>query len=470
MQDDFFIVDDEVETKEVNVKQEKCPKCGATDISLNSSTGKLRCNFCRHEFDASKYEGKNIRNVEGFHASAGAQDIDENFDNVITIKCSSCGAEVVMDTSEVTNARCHWCRNHLSVTNQIPNGSVPDMVLPFKITKDEAKQLIDRFVYERRFFALPIFKKEYTSENIMGIYFPYMVLDAKGHAHFSGEGEHTIRKYSVKTGKNSSSTRYDISEHYVERDFDFIIENLTMESNLDRLDGSNSNVTNNIINSIMPFDVENSISWNANYLRGYTSEKRNINVEELRPLGITQVKDVARYAAYEHSKYYDRGIRWDVQDIDVEGESWKTAYFPVWLYSYYEKKNGKDKLHYVAVNARTKETMGSVPLNYAKLLFCSFLLEVLGIYGIMEVQEDISILFLIPGIALYISMVKKYRNKQARHKHEAETEKKVLFPNSIDKYIRRRNCVSNSKMHGANSGDVQGINNDGSFTDSIRRR
>lgn len=31
--------------------QNKCPKCGATEISLNVSTGKLRCNFCRHEFE-----------------------------------------------------------------------------------------------------------------------------------------------------------------------------------------------------------------------------------------------------------------------------------------------------------------------------------------------------------------------------------------------------------------------------------
>ena len=29
--------------------QEKCPKCGSTDISMNKNTGKLRCNFCRHE-------------------------------------------------------------------------------------------------------------------------------------------------------------------------------------------------------------------------------------------------------------------------------------------------------------------------------------------------------------------------------------------------------------------------------------
>lgn len=31
--------------------QIKCPKCGSTDIQTNTKTGKLRCNFCRHEFE-----------------------------------------------------------------------------------------------------------------------------------------------------------------------------------------------------------------------------------------------------------------------------------------------------------------------------------------------------------------------------------------------------------------------------------
>ena len=56
----------------------------------------------------------------------------------------------------------------------------------------------------------------------------------------------------------------------------------------------------------------------------------------------------------------------------MRGERWVSAYLPVWLYSYYEKKpNGKSFLHYVAVNARTGETMGSVPLNQRKLLLVS---------------------------------------------------------------------------------------------------
>ena len=148
--------------------QNKCPKCGATDISLNTKTGKLRCNYCRHEFEPEKVEGleTDIDNLIGEIVGSGTQDIQKDFDNMMTFKCSSCGAEVVIDTSEATQARCHWCRNTLSVNQQIPNGSVPDVVLPFKLSKNEAKIEIEKFVGKRKFFAHPKFREEFTTENI----------------------------------------------------------------------------------------------------------------------------------------------------------------------------------------------------------------------------------------------------------------------------------------------------------------
>ena len=100
--------------------QTKCPKCGATDISLNVKDGKLRCNFCRHEFEPTKMEGeKDLSKLEGQFVGSGAQDIIADTKDMITLKCTSCGAEVVVDTASSTQARCHWCRNTLSINQQI---------------------------------------------------------------------------------------------------------------------------------------------------------------------------------------------------------------------------------------------------------------------------------------------------------------------------------------------------------------
>lgn len=126
----------------------RCPKCGATDILLNPKTGKLRCSYCRHEFDPEKITGmeEDIKNLTGEIMGSGAQNIIADTNSVLTFKCTSCGAEIVVDTSEASHARCHWCRNILSVNQQIPNGTIPDVVLPFKLTKDQAKACIEKFV------------------------------------------------------------------------------------------------------------------------------------------------------------------------------------------------------------------------------------------------------------------------------------------------------------------------------------
>lgn len=41
---------------------------------------------------------------------------------------------------------------------------------------------------------------------------------------------------------------------------------------------------------------------------------------------------------------------------------------PVWLYSYQQPGGRTGMLHYIAVNGRTGETMGSVPVQQWKLL------------------------------------------------------------------------------------------------------
>lgn len=457
--------------------QNKCPKCGATDISVNAKTGKLRCNFCRHEFEPEKIEGMetDISKLQGEVMGSGTQDIIADTKDVMTFKCSSCGAEVVIDTSESTQARCHWCRNTLSVNQQIPNGAIPDVVLPFNLTKDEAKEQIEKFVGKRKFFAHPKFRQEFTTNNIMGVYFPYMVVDVNSHAHFSGQGEHEVRRYTRGSGENRR-TYYDADLYDVERDFDLTIDGLTVESSSDKLK-NDKHKTNNIINSIMPFDVENSVKYNANYLKGYTSEKRDTNVDQLRDLVDAQSKDIARFAANDTLEKYDRGVHWDVQDLDVKGKQWKTAYLPVWLYSYQQKKGENNSLlHYVAVNARTKETMGSVPVHMPKLLGLSALIELLGLLLVIFMDFKWKYIFLIFGVLFFIINYSKYRNTGARHYHEKETKRSMSNVKTVDNFVKHRTGLSNSTMNGANNKSVsnrKGIGNNiannviNNFSDNI---
>lgn len=440
--------------------QNKCPKCGATDISLNSKTGKLRCNFCRHQFEPEKLETmeKDISKLEGEVLGSGATDIIADVKDILTFKCSSCGAEVVIDTSSQASARCHWCRNTLSVNQQIPNGAIPDTVLPFKVSKADAKKEIENFVGKRKFYAHPEFRKEFTTDNIMGVYLPYMIVDANTHISLTGQGEHEVNRYTEKIG-DRTITYYDADLYDVERDFDLTIEGLTIESSKDKLDTNSSNRTNNIINSIMPFDTENCVKWDANYIKGYTSEKRDTNVDDLKGIVEAQSKDIARFAANETLEDYDRGVRWDNENLKLKGQQWKAAYLPIWLYSYQEEKKDKKLLHYVAVNARTKKTMGSVPIHMPKLLLVSFFVELAGLIAMLFTYSDDNNwpwLFLLSGVLYFLIIYGKYRNSGARHNHEKDTKTNMSNLVKSDKLVRREKRLSNSRMEGANNTMVNG--------------
>ncbi len=94
---------------------------------------------------------------------------------------------------------------------------------------------------------------------------------------------------------------------------------------------------------------------------------------------LAQTQDIARHQAIPSLEFYDRGVRWDHENVTVAGQRWVSAYLPVWLYSYHQVKgNGRSQLHYVAVNARTGETMGSVPINQRRLVAASAVAQVVG--------------------------------------------------------------------------------------------
>ena len=169
-----------------------------------------------------------------------------------------------------------------------------------------------------------------------------------------------------------------------------------------------------------------------------------------------QTKDIARFSCNETLEYYDRGVYWKEENLDIKGEQWQSAYLPVWLYSYQQVKKNKKILHYVAVNARTKETMGSVPIDFPKLIMVSSFVELIGFLMLLFIDFEYDFIFLSFGIIYFFVMYSRYRNKNARHKYEAETKSKMTNLISIDNFIKHEKGLTNSKMYEANNTDITG--------------
>ena len=349
-----------------------CPKCSATDVRHKPGTDLLICEFCRHEWRGERVEerfgfGEGHDQLAGTIIASGARDIAADEAVLRTFKCTGCGAEVTINTESAMTARCHWCRHVLGVNEQVANGAVPDAVLPFHIKKDDAVARIRQFVDKRRFFALKEFKEEFTPENVLPVFLPYMIIDSKASADIAGEGEIETRRYTRGTG-NDKKTYYDADVYQVERHVDFTVDDLALESSRERGNLDTRHNTNNIINTIQPFDTKNAVKWNASYLRDCSSEKRDLNVTNLQPRLVDQLLSIARAQVESSVGRYGRGVRWEREGIEVHGTRWVSMYLPVWLYSYKEPGGSDGMLHYIAVNGRTGETMGSVPVQHWKLM------------------------------------------------------------------------------------------------------
>lgn len=344
-----------------------CVSCGASEVTYNSAKGMFKCAFCRHEWAEVKLDelmglSHGIGELQGTTVSSAAIDISSD-ETLVTMKCTGCGAEVVVNTDNTLQARCHWCKHTLSINNRIENGAVPDGILPFTITKQQAMEAISGFAGKRKSFQHPEFTRSFKPENVMGVYMPYMTVDGNISARLDGVGE-TLTK-AIRRDKRP--TIYHAKQFQVMRSMDLHIDDLIVETSSDKVDIHSDTSTNNIINAVLPFDVKNIARFDANFLgTEYTSERRDMDVKHAESYAVGHFMTIARGAAQSSVSKYDRGVRWDSEQVSVKGSRWTAVLLPVWLYGFVETKKGKQITHYLAVNGRTGYVMGSVPINTKK--------------------------------------------------------------------------------------------------------
>lgn len=345
----------------------KCPQCGGSDVAFVASRVALVCRFCRYEWEPTSLDAEmglseGIGDLKGTITSTAAADIEDDA-ALVTLKCAGCGAEVVIDTTHNLKARCHWCKNVLSLNNRIANGAVPDGILPFTITKEQAMVSIQAFADQRKRFASPAFAESFRPENVMGVYLPYMTVDGNIETRFDGQGEILISSRRI----NDNQTEYTANVYAVGVDMELEVDDLVVETASSKANVNSEVSTNNIINALLPYDVKNMVRFNANYLgEEFTSERRDLDVEEVEKYAAQHFLTIARNASAPAVRKYTRGVRWEAEKLHVHGSRWTAVLLPVWLYGFVETRRGRQITHYIAVNGRNGYTMGSVPINWAK--------------------------------------------------------------------------------------------------------
>ncbi len=338
----------------------RCVSCGSSDVSFDGSW--LVCAYCHHRWNTAVLADElrldeGIENLVGTAVLTGAKNIDTS--SLVTVECSGCGATVTINSENTLQVTCHWCRQVLSLDHPIDNGAIPDAILPFTTTREEALGKMADYLGNRAAYASPGFMRDFETPTIQAVYLPYLVVDGVVTVRLDGRA---LTKVNVDQKTFSPSKGYFIQRFNVMREVDLVVNDLAIEARSTRTRNFEAVSTTNIINAIQPFDVGEAVRFDASYIgEGIVFERRDMEVSAAMGFAADHFTTIAR-SDVDPSLVEYSGVCWEAEQTEIKGTRWVSMLLPVWIYAFKETTWTGRMMHYIAVNGRTGETEGSIPV------------------------------------------------------------------------------------------------------------
>lgn len=174
------------------VTEFKCPACTAP-LRYAQDTGRLECDYCGSSYTVEEAEAfseeKQKQAEEAFQkeaeaakADAGQWDAPEaqgdwgaDAAHLKTYHCPSCGAELICDEATAATS-CPYCGNNTIIPGQFTGALKPDLVIPFKVGREEALSTL-RAHYKGKRLLPKRFSDENHIQEIKGVYVPFWLFD-----------------------------------------------------------------------------------------------------------------------------------------------------------------------------------------------------------------------------------------------------------------------------------------------------
>ena len=391
-------------------------------------------------------------------------------------KCSRCYAKII-DPIDDSRHSCPWCGSSLAALNEGGSGvdelnnKMPERILDFTITRDEAVEKIKSIV------DLGLSNKAKASLVERGpepVYLPAIMADVTAHAVAEGKGENAM--------KEGDESHYDVEKYEIKREFDVEIRGLPVKPACGKLNKKTKISLNRIINNISPYDVENAKPFSTEAFGEAFVHYYDASIKATDADIKSRCEDIVRKRANESAlPKYNCGICWEKQSVNVLESKQYSIYVPVWLFCY---RGYYDELRFVAVNGRTGEVVGSVKRNEDKnnsssvsdelkraiiilvamyAVPCTAMLLIRSFGGLFRAFGHIIVIFSLPAIYIAAAIYGRKSRKNADEKYrdkinagdidsdddiEAESEVKGLL--STDKVVDKSRSVGIRDISGRN--------------------
>ena len=320
----------------------KCLGCGA-GLLFDAEKQTFACEFCLSEFTE-----------EELKASERQDDPKDYKSEVDEYICSSCGAEVVADKNTAATF-CYYCHNPVVLKGNVSGEFKPTKIIPFKLSKEEAKAEFLRYASKKKFIPRDYFTPQHF-DKISGVYYPFWVVDADTDSSMNARGK-IIRSWRAGDYRYTETSTYDVSRR----------------GRIHFEDVSSSAISGEdkaMLEGILPYPIEEYKDFSMPYLQGFLAKKRDLKREDLYTDVKGKMNGYATEVLRQTVGHYDA---FDVRNTDVSilSSHWEYSLLPVWVLTYLKKgkTKGKDKTYVYAMNGHSGKIYGEFPVSIWKLLF-----------------------------------------------------------------------------------------------------
>ena len=336
----------------------KCPACGGA-LSFDSSLQKMKCPYCDTEFEvAALQELDEVLKQEQpseftWQTQTESQWTEEETRHLCTFVCNSCGGEIVGDEN-LAATNCPYCDNPVVMAGRFTGELRPDVVIPFKLDKQQAKNALAKHLQKKP--LLPkLFKSQNRIESIQGVYVPFWLFDTDVTANI---------RYKATRVRHWSDSNYT----YTRTSYYSLLRSGGISYDNVPVDGS-SKMANELMESIEPFDLSQGVDFQTAYLAGYLADKYDVTADDCKLRANDRIRTGTEEAFAATTVGYATVFP-EHTNIRLKDSRVRYALLPVWMLT----TRYQDKLYTFAMNGQTGKMVGDLPIDWK--LFWTYLLSV----------------------------------------------------------------------------------------------
>ena len=288
--------------------------------------------------------------------------------SVAAYNCHLCGAELMADSDTLAAAFCAFCKTPVTISERLMSAkNMPNRVIPFKITKEEAFELFKRKAEDKP--LLPrAFRLKAVFKELKSVYVPFRLYDAECSASVTA----TCKKTTKWEDSNYSYTQVDT--YMVRRSGAMEFEKLPTDVS-DKIDDE-------AMQEIEPYETSELTPFSKKYLSGHYAESPTTKEENVIEAMRRRVRWAAETTLLDTVRGYD-SVSLDSSSFSLDKAASEYVMLPVWMFV--ARYKGKD--HIFTINGQTGKVSGRLPVDWSRAVIPCLKWALIGFVVVFAILE-----------------------------------------------------------------------------------